>query len=71
MVKLLSQDTALQAIRPIANQGKLETVGRLCRSLNEFMTFAVNTCVIEHNRLADIGKAFFTVKVTNQASLDA
>lgn len=61
---------AIKTIKPIANQGKLETVGRLCRSLNEIMTFAVNTGVIEHNRLAGIGKAFETAKVTNQASLD-
>lgn len=61
---------AIKTIKPIANQGKLETVGRLCRNLNEIMTFAVNTGVIEHNRLAGIGKAFETAKVTNQASLD-
>ena len=34
---------AIKTIKPIANQGKLETVGRLCRNLNEIMTFAVNT----------------------------
>lgn len=33
------------------------------------MTFAVNTGVIEHNKLAGIGKAFATAQVTNQASL--
>ncbi len=60
---------AIKTIKPIANQGKLETVGRLCRNLNEIMTFAVNTGVIEHNKLAGIGKAFETAKVTNQASL--
>ena len=69
---LLSEITAPQAIKilkPVANQGKLETVGRLCRNLNEIMTFAVNTGVIEHNKLAGIGKAFETATVTNQASL--
>lgn len=60
---------AIKVIKPIANQGKLETVGRLCRNLNEIMTFAVNTGVIEHNKLAGIGKAFETAKVTNQATL--
>ncbi|MEZ8602932.1 integrase domain-containing protein [Vibrio splendidus] len=60
---------AIKTIKSIANQGKLETVGRLCRNLNEIMTFAVNTGVIEHNKLAGIGKAFETAKVTNQASL--
>jgi len=68
----LSEITAPQAIKillPVANQGKLETVGRLCRNLNEIMTFAVNTGIIEHNKLTGIGKAFATAQVTNQASL--
>jgi integrase len=60
---------AIKIIQPVANQGKLETVGRLCRNLNEIMTFAVNTGIIEHNKLAGIGKAFPTAQVTNQASL--
>jgi integrase len=60
---------AIKIIQPVANQGKLETVGRLCRNLNEIMTFAVNTGIIEHNKLAGIGKAFTNAQVTNQASL--
>ncbi len=59
----------IKVIQPVANQGKLETVGRVCRNINEIMTFAVNTGVIEHNKLAGIGKAFATAQVTNQASL--
>ena len=68
----ISEITAPQAItiiQPVANQGKLETVGRLCRNLNEIMNFAVNTGIIAHNNLAGIGKAFATAQVTNQASL--
>lgn len=60
---------SIKVIQPIANQGKLETVGRICRNINEIMSFAVNTGVIEHNKLAGIGKAFATAQVTNQASL--
>ncbi|WP_025562944.1 integrase domain-containing protein [Psychromonas sp. SP041] len=59
----------IKVLQPLANEGKLETVGRICRNLNEIMTFAVNTGIIEHNRLAGIGKAFAAPKVTNQASL--
>ena len=59
----------IKVLQPLANEGKLETVGRICRNLNEIMTFAVNTGVIEHNKLAGIGKAFAAPKVTNQASL--
>jgi integrase len=68
----IAEITAPQAIKilqPVANQGKLETVTRLCRMLNEIMTFAVNTGIIEHNKLAGIGKAFANAQVTNQASL--
>lgn len=68
----ISDITAPQAIKvlqPVANQGKLETVARVCRNINEIMTFAVNTGIIEHNKLAGIGKAFATSQVTNQASL--
>ena len=68
----INEITAPQTIKilqPLANEGKLETVGRICRNLNEIMTFAVNTGIIEHNRLAGIGKAFAAPQVTNQASL--
>ncbi|ABM04222.1 phage integrase family protein [Psychromonas ingrahamii 37] len=68
----ISEITAPQTIKilqPVANQGKLETVARLCRNLNEIMVFAVNTGIIEHNKLAGIGKAFANAQVTNQASL--
>jgi integrase len=68
----INEITAPQTIKilqPVANQGKLETVGRVCRNINEIMTFAVNTGIIEHNKLAGIGKAFATAQVTNQASL--
>jgi len=59
----------IKVLQPLANTGKLETVERICRNINEIMTFAVNTGIIEHNRLAGIGKAFAAPKVTNQASL--
>ncbi|MFT6987038.1 MAG: integrase [Psychromonas sp.] len=65
----ISAPQAIKILQPVANQGKLETVGRLCRNINEIMTFAVNTGIIEHNKLAGIGKAFATAQVTNQASL--
>ena len=65
----ITSPQTIKILQPVANEGKLETVGRICRNLNEIMTFAVNTGIIEHNRLAGIGKAFAAPKVTNQASL--
>ena len=60
---------AIKVLQPVANLRKLEIVGRICRNINEIMTFAVNTGPIEHNKLTGIGKAFETPKVTNQPSL--
>jgi integrase len=49
---------AIEAIKPIAAKGSLETVKRLCQRLNEIMIYAVNTGIIEHNPLAGINQAF-------------
>lgn len=48
----------IEAINPIAARGNLETVKRLCQRLNEIMTFAVNSGVIQHNPLAGIRESF-------------
>lgn len=57
----ISQITATNAIeimKPIVAKGSLETVKRLCQRLNEVMTFAVNTGLIQHNPLVGIKQAF-------------
>lgn len=69
----IEQITAPQVIKilqPAANQGTLDTVARVCRNINQIMKFAVNTGVIEHNKLVGIGKAFSAPQVTNQPSLN-
>lgn len=48
----------IDILKPVAAKGALETVNRLCQRLNEVMTFAVNTGLIEHNPLARINSAF-------------
>jgi integrase len=48
----------IKVIEPIAAKGSLETVKRLCQRLNEIMIYAVNTGVIDSNRLAGIRQAF-------------
>lgn len=48
----------IEILNPVAAKGAMETVKRLCQRLNEVMTFAVNTGVIEHNPLAGIKSAF-------------
>ncbi len=60
---------AIQVISPAAEDGKLETVTKLCRWVNEIMIYAVNTGVIHSNPLAGISKAFNSPKVVNQPTL--
>lgn len=48
----------IEAIKPIAAKGNLETIRRLCQRLNEVMTYAVNTGLLEANPLSGIKKAF-------------
>jgi len=49
---------AIEALKPIAASGRLETVKRLSQRLNEIMVYAVNSGLIDANPLAGIGKAF-------------
>lgn len=49
---------AIEALKPVAAKGSLETVKRLCQRLNEVMTFAVNSGLISSNPLAGIRHAF-------------
>lgn len=60
---------AIQVIMPVADEGKLETVKKLCRWINEIMVYAVNTGVNQSNPLAGIGKAFNSPKVVNLPTL--
>ncbi len=48
----------IEVLEPIAAKGTLETVKRLCQRLNELMTYAANSGIIDSNPLAGIGKAF-------------
>ena len=49
---------AIDALRPLSNQGKHETVSRICARLIRVMTFAKNIGLIEENRLYGIKDAF-------------
>lgn len=50
--------TAIKAIEPIAASGKLETVRRLTQRVNEIMTYAVNSGLIDANPCSGISKVF-------------
>lgn len=70
--KPIHQITAVEAISvisPLADDGKLETVKKICRWLNEIMVYAVNSGIVQHNPLSGIGKAFSAPKTTNLPTL--
>ncbi|HBH7918033.1 tyrosine-type recombinase/integrase [Vibrio parahaemolyticus] len=54
---------------PIAKQGKIETVKRLCIIANEVMRLAVAGGAIEFNPIAEITKLYPTQKVNHQPAL--
>lgn len=60
---------AIDSIKPIAAKGSLETVKRLCQRLNEVMTYAVNSGLLEANPLSGIGRAFQTPEKRNMPAL--
>lgn len=56
-------------LEPIAAKGALETVKRLTQRINEVMTFAVNTGLLDANPLAGISKAFQSPSKTKMPTL--
>lgn len=57
-IKKITAPLVIDALKPIAAKGTLETVKRLSQRLNEIMTFAVNTGLIHANPLTGIRAAF-------------
>ncbi len=60
---------AIRALEPLAAKGSLELTSKIIGHLNEVMTHAVNTGLLNHNPLAGIRAAFKTPQVTNMPSL--
>lgn len=57
------------ALRPLANKGKLETVKRTIQLVNEVMNFAINSGLLQHNVLAGVGKTFESPDAKHMAAL--
>ncbi|MDX1490331.1 MAG: integrase domain-containing protein [Pseudohongiellaceae bacterium] len=66
----LTAVSTIETIKPLAARGKLETVKRLCRWINEIMVYSVNTGLLHSNPLSGIGKAFSAPKVVNLPTLE-
>jgi integrase len=60
---------AIDALKPIQAKGHLDLVKRLAQRLNEVMSYAVNSGIIEHNPLAGITNAFQAAQKSHYATL--
>ncbi len=68
-VHKLTAVQTIEVLTPLAKAGKLETVKKICRWVNEIMVFSVNTGLLHANPLAGIGRAFNSPKVENMPTL--
>lgn len=59
----------IEALEPIKARGALETVRRLVQRINEIMTYAVNTGLIDANPASGVGMAFEKPKKQNMPTL--
>jgi len=66
--KILAPE-AIEALKPLAAKGNLETTGKIIGHLNNVMNHAVNTGILHHNPLSGIRSAFQAPKVTNMATI--
>jgi hypothetical protein len=65
----LTAPYTISVIEPIAERDAMETVSKLCRWINEIMTYSVNTGIIHHNPLAGIREGFKKVKIRNMPTI--
>ncbi|MCH7672070.1 MAG: tyrosine-type recombinase/integrase [Proteobacteria bacterium] len=69
-VHKITPQKAIKVITPVAAAGKMETVKKLCRWLNEIMVFAANTGFIQANPLSGIRKGFKDKMSENFQTID-
>lgn len=60
---------AIQKLRPLERRGKLDTLHRMVGYLNNIMTHAVNSGIINSNPVAGISKVFIKPVSTNNPTL--
>jgi len=68
-ISKISAPDAIRIITPIADRQALETVRKLCHWINEIMVFAINSGLIDINKLSGIAKVFTLPQVVNQPSI--
>lgn len=68
-VQQIKARTLVEALEPIKARGALETVRRLVQRVNEIMTYAINTGLIDANPASGIGMAFEKPKKKHMPTL--
>lgn len=59
----------IEALEPVKQQGKLESIRRICQRINEVMYYAVNVGLIDANPASKITAAFANPVVKNMPAL--
>jgi integrase len=65
----ITAPNTINALRPLAAKGSLETVKRQCQRINEIMVYAVNSGLIPVNPLAGIKESFSVPQKKHQPTI--
>jgi integrase len=68
-VKSIGAPVVIDTLKPLEALGKIETLGRVRTRLNQIMSFAVNTGIVDYNPLVKISDAFKPASVISQPAL--
>lgn len=65
----VSAPLAIEKLKPLEREGKLDTLHRMIGYLNQIMVYAVNRGVLKYNATADIGRVFLKPVVENNPTI--
>lgn len=65
----ISAPLAIEKLKPLEREGKLDTLHRMIGYLNQIMIYAVNRGIIQYNPTADIGRVFIKPVAENNPTI--
>ena len=65
----ISAPLAIEKLKPLEREGKLDTLHRMIGYLNQIMVYTVNRGVIQYNPTADIGRVFIKPVAENNPTI--
>lgn len=68
-ITALKAQTVIAALQPVQSRGNLETLKRLIQRINEIMTYAVNSGLIDANPIAGVRQVFQQPKKKHMPSI--